>query len=380
MGFPHSIKSWCLSLCERFIGFRPSRRPLEVQKSIECSTVEKFTEEPLASAFVEEADSDSCDAAVLETHKRKSLIKIRNKIADTASDILERFEKLSRGSLEVGSHTRDSAASLELLLGCDFHLLEDGLHSEDLGHYERAVFSPVGRSAELADITWPIDIGMIVRKENSYFVQRVFTAKPEEIRGKIRRFSTKSVFLVIASLKDDGTWWSETRIAGLINNKWAPIDDIEVMSKGGTVRTFVGGKGALDQVNDTTGIAFSMALTERYDWHAALGSTEGPRLLLPTSSAGASALFKDREKAYGKGRRGALRHWVQNHYRSKEEDLVYVRDHLRGTTQFNWAGMSCELLVSQFDLEKNEFFKSQASEWRSARKHNRVKVRLKRAV
>ena len=83
--------------------------------------------------------------------------------------------------------------------------------------------------------------------------------------------------------------------------------------------------------------------------------------------------------AEGEKRRSALRHWVTNHYMEHEEaGSVYVRDHLRGNTNFRWANFPCEIMVSAYDLEKNEFFRLQAEEWRAVRKHNRVKVRIKK--
>jgi hypothetical protein len=55
-----------------------------------------------------------------------------------------------------------------------------------------------------------------------------------------------------------------------------------------------------------------------------------------------------------------------------------VRDHLRGHTQFGWHGYDCELMVSQYDLDKNELFREEAEQWRAQRKHNKFKVRLRK--
>jgi len=133
-----------------------------------------------------------------------------------------------------------------------------------------------------------------------------------------------------------------------------------------------------EQIHANITWLMSAALTSRYNWHVALGREDGFRICLPTSPRGCLSLFKTRDRKAGAARRASLRHWVQHHWRSVSEiDLAYVRDHLRGATIFNWRGFNCEILVSAFDLEKNEFFKNQAAEWRSARKHNRVRVRIK---
>jgi hypothetical protein len=339
--------------------------PVDAEPAIVCAA---------ASVIVQRSPEE-----LAERRARRKITKARIKIADTASDILDRFERLSHSTLEGGSHSLDSQRSLELLLGCDFHLIA-GISDNDLGVAERSVFAPQDHVVDLAAMTWPIDQGVICRKENHYYLNRVFTAKPEQIRGQTKIFTTKAIFCVYAALNDDGSWWAETRIGGLINGKWMPIDDVKTVVKGGKVRSQSSTKTVQEEFALSASMMFSFALTERYEWHAAFGAEDGPRLLLPTSSGGASALFKNRELMEGAKRRAALRHWVHNHYRSKETDIAYVRDHLRGATRFSWCDLPCELLVSAFDLEKNGFFKTQAAQWRAARAHNRVKVRLKRAV
>jgi hypothetical protein len=102
-------------------------------------------------------------------------------------------------------------------------------------------------------------------------------------------------------------------------------------------------------------------------------------MLLPTSPRGCLSFFQDREIDPGRSRRAALRHWVRQHYRDvSDSGLAFVREHLRGNTEFGWRGLAAEILVSAFDLEKNELFREQADAWRAARKHNAVRVRLKK--
>ena len=91
-------------------------------------------------------------------------------------------------------------------------------------------------------------------------------------------------------------------------------------------------------------------------------------------------MFRSRELPAGRSRRAALRHGVNEHYRERSGDassMDYVCEHLRGETRFVWNGWPCELMVSEFDMEKNEYFRARAAQWRSERKHNRVRVRLK---
>jgi hypothetical protein len=138
--------------------------------------------------------------------------------------------------------------------------------------------------------------------------------------------------------------------------------------------------GDPEWVDHTVKLIMTGCFESRYHWHVAFGSDDHKlRVVVPTNPTGALKLFKDRELTSGKTRREALRHWVEHHYRDDEEaGTIYIRDHLRGHTDFGWNKMPCELMVSAYDLEKNDAFKNEAALWRATRKHNSVRVRLKR--
>lgn len=95
-----------------------------------------------------------------------------------------------------------------------------------------------------------------------------------------------------------------------------------------------------------------------YHWHVSLkrpGAKAG--VLLPTTAAGARELFKLRDCEPGESRRRALRHWVSGHSRrirkdTPQEDLTWVRDHLRGRSTFKWEDMEGEIRPSGFDLRQ----------------------------
>ncbi len=160
-------------------------------------------------------------------------------------------------------------------------------------------------------------------------------------------------------------------ICGLLNESWKVLNTDIVTPD----------PRELDSFNDRhIRTIFAGKLTSRYSWHVAFGSEPGSRAVLPTSPRGCLELFRGRDLSLGENRRSALRHWVNEHYRDRSNDpgaMAYVCEHLRGNTRFVWNGLPCELMVSEYDLEKNEFFKTRAAEWRAARVHNRVKVRLK---
>jgi hypothetical protein len=323
--------------------------------------------------------------------ERKKLLQIKNKIAAEANDIIDRFTSVARGGLKGNDRIgqSDQQASLRHMANKDLLYLD---HLQDMpGGSGWCALSPTGDERELVEAQWPVSVGMVVSRmsedERPYYDLVHFeTADPASLRGKVR-FTPKYIGVMsVCQLFADGEWYADVTPVGLIGDRWTQLD---VGMRSESVRSLYTTKyykerksseRIREEINRSAGMAVSLALTERYSWHAALDAGKGgPRLLLPTNPKGCLALFSDRHKRDEERRRAALKHWVHNHFRaSSKEGLEYVRDHLRGATEFNWYGLGCELMVSEFDLEKNDAFRHQASEWRKQRKHNRVRVRMKR--
>lgn len=111
------------------------------------------------------------------------------------------------------------------------------------------------------------------------------------------------------------------------------------------------------EIENTSSIALSVALTERYEWAVAVGFDDGPKLRLHSDPSGLRAMFRDRDKPETGDRRPALRHWVREHLRRKRsnpDDAAWVRKHFRGRVAFSWRGYDCEIRPSQFDIEQFE--------------------------
>ena len=322
----------------------------------------------------------------LEVRQRlRKLAKARLHVADTISDVLDRLSRLDlRGGDCLGA--KGETRILDELMACDFYLLHEVIEeSETLaGGGKFVALNPDANdddAAELADICWPIDHGIITRKEDGYFFSRTRSVAANEVRGRARYFVPKMVRVDFLYLGDDGKWWASDMIAGLMRGKWVSLSQGLKRDGGAFFEEIRGAPSATDrqETHDSIAMTFSLALTRRYSWHVALGNCpDGPRLLVPTNPLGCLQFFKNRERGSA-ARRAALRHWVSHHYRETDNTgIAYVRDHLRGLTDFRWFDLECEIFVSAFDLEKNEHFKREADAWRSARKHNSVRVRLKR--
>jgi hypothetical protein len=304
--------------------------------------------------------------------------KQRESIADYADNVLTLISELDRSNGLMGRYARKESDRIKpYLVGCDYHLLEPDL--PQLVNWEHGIFGNDNPDV-LADAVFPIDYATCLYKEEEggyhIFYRLIGPISRHEIKTKIRSIPvTLMCRMYRARVYLNNTWWAEEAILGMVDGRWTNME-------AGIVHKYRNGleteKMDLPELNRNAALMCAMALTSRYDWHVAIGSETGTRLLLPSSPQGCLALLRDREK--DGTRRAALRHWVQEHYRERTEfDLSYVRKHLRGKTKFEWHGQAGEIYVSKYDLERNEFFKNQADEWRAARKHNQphIRVRLK---
>ena len=304
--------------------------------------------------------------------------KLRREIADIVELVLDRFDNFDIQQ-NIASYPRESIKLVEELLGNDFWFIDN---EEDIIDRMKggSKYSP-GRldedeatPSELADAVWPVSIGAakIWGKENAVQLHQIETIDPKSVRGRVTMVVPKMCRYIFGSFYSDNTWWCSDIIVGLVGNKWTIVSsDISDEYKS---------KRNRENVHNKMTLLIAGVFNIRYNWNVAFGSTKhGLRLVLPTNPTMALKLFRDRELLEGQNRREALKHWVEHFYRDdKEQGTVYIRDHLRGNTNFSWNQMPCELMVSAYDLEKNEFFKKEAHLWRANRKHNRVRVRVKK--
>ena len=303
---------------------------------------------------------------------------LRNEITEAVTGLIEQMTDRDFRKMSERYGGREYEEALGHLMECDFHFVDDLIERTNGGSQWVALHPD---DKEMREMMWPIDIAAVSRNENGLHFSRFFTATPASLRGKVKLVPQRAAWLVSMTVENDDRWFAQMNPVGLINGEWKPLDGgmvRQASTKADAIRRFR--QHQLKELDDVSSMSQSLALTARYHWHVAIGNGNGPRVLLPTNPQGCLELFRTREKRDGETRRAALRHWVSNHFRETDESgLSYVCDHLRGTTEFNWRGFdTCEIFVSEFDLEKNEFFKQQASEWRAKRKHNRVIVRIEK--
>lgn len=167
---------------------------------------------------------------------------------------------------------------------------------------------------------------------------------------------------------DDERYRSRRILVNKAGREWLPIGAhseyhhfAKTKTCDGTVVTF--GVDDNQGISSTCQMLLGLAFTRDVVWRVVFKGPFGISVSISTDTAGAMAAFRNRQPNETTGRRDALRHWVRQHYRQKpvdegdEPQHVIVRQHLRGRTPFRWFGLDCELVVSPFDMRRNERFR-----------------------
>jgi hypothetical protein len=164
---------------------------------------------------------------------------------------------------------------------------------------------------------------------------------------------------------DSGTYTSRRILVNKAGKEWIPIGaqgEYHHFAKSKTCDGNLVTYGVDDNegITKTCDMLLSLSFTRDVVWRVVFKGPSGISVSLSTDTAGAMAAFRNRQPNEVSGRRDALRHWVSQHYRTRHVDegdepqRVIVRQHLRGRTPFRWCGIDCELVVSPFDIRRNE--------------------------
>lgn len=169
---------------------------------------------------------------------------------------------------------------------------------------------------------------------------------------------------------ETGTYTSNKMLVNSAGREWVPLGAkgeyfhfAQSKTCDGNVVNFgiTDGEGITNTCNMLLGLSFTRDVV----WRVVFKGPSGISISLSTDTAGAMAAFRNRQPNEATGRRDALRHWVRQHYRVRpvdegdEPQKVIVRQHLRGRTPFRWFGIDCELVVSPFDMRRNDRFRAE---------------------
>lgn len=198
------------------------------------------------------------------------------------------------------------------------------------------------------DVVWPLSVGFVCEEPN-LCMTRYRTVATKEVRGYASRYSPFMVRADHAQM-DCGQLMRAAGLYAWIGGNWTDAENRVIYKGAIPTRSEI-------PPEDKTHIrlATAIALRQRYEWAVSLGLDHSPSIRFDTDPTGVKDIFRIRDLPDGKDRREALLTWVTDHWRQDRHDPemeVYVRKHLRGAATFSWRSMNCEILPSQFDMDK----------------------------
>jgi hypothetical protein len=215
-------------------------------------------------------------------------------------------------------------------------------------HYEDDYI--IWTDARPEDLDSRFDICLAVRNRedpSGVGLQRARAVTADQVRGQVTRFHRHIVEVLIANIDHEGSAWTDRMLLGSNDGlTWRGI------SQGRASQPDLDAYWS-DQICCMHGIAW----LRPFFWSVRIGYENGPSIHLPTDPVGAQEVFRLRGIPEGKARRAALRTWITDHWRRSRTDEPserYVRQHLRGATEFHWNGLRCEIRPSSEDLARAE--------------------------
>lgn len=210
-------------------------------------------------------------------------------------------------------------------------------------------------------VVWPIDVCTIQENARDFglLVQRFRSVTPKEVRGYASRISPFMLRRDVGA-EDRGKFLTASGLHAYLGGRWPSAQKRTLWE--GSEDNPIPTKEAHSTNNDTLdagGLAIAIALRHRYEWAVNIGFEKSPSVRIVTDPTGMKELFRLRDVTDGRDRRDALMTWVSDHWRKQRDDSdveTYVRRHLRGSRKFEWRGMECEIIPSQFDVEQRDSF------------------------
>lgn len=211
----------------------------------------------------------------------------------------------------------------------------------------------------------PFSQAMIVKVSADSKAIGIFSASTmsiKEARGRVKRIAPNMVKYTTGIIRPD-TSEVETRVSiWALRSSGDPQYTIEANNNFGSgeeidhrklcwehiTSNLMIGPDAVCEANSHIQIALGVAFTNEYNWQVYLREEEGIGITLPTTPEGTKEIFRLRDIPPGKKRRAALINWVKEHYRRRawrSDDMIFVKKHLRGATEFTWDGLYCKILL-----------------------------------
>jgi hypothetical protein len=180
---------------------------------------------------------------------------------------------------------------------------------------------------------------------------RMTNTSPRDWRGRIGAVAPQMVRVQSAwmshevqSVDEDGAWvWQDVEAIEYPMGRWHDYESWRCLDVKRTPPEF----------KDLAFALMAFALCQHYLWRVQFRDPDNRLgISLPVTHADLSSLFATREVDLGKDRKAALQHWVSGHWRKLPPTGDYetmVREHLRGTLDFEWHGFGCRIMPATND-------------------------------
>jgi len=221
---------------------------------------------------------------------------------------------------------------------------------------------PTTKSVTINDLKVPFNLKMLTNSndfDNEIVLIHYKKADIKKWRGRMHFIAPNLIDVMAMFINvDNGCSYLKNDVYGYINGK-KPVrcGPIAKTRATGNARKYLQYSATIDDRNNYSPlfvvpgiIAIREALWRTYIKFedSLIGLTYN------CDSVAVKDVFRFRDIPDGKKRRDALLHWVSGHYRKYREDPeaeMWVRDHIRGKTEFTWSGIQCIISPPKEKLE-----------------------------
>jgi hypothetical protein len=237
-----------------------------------------------------------------------------------------------------------------------FELLDSRMSDDD-------DFILVGRDTNDMPV-WPMDVRWGMTYQGGWLFKRVRTLDAKKWRGKLRVLTPRMCEIAETYIQPNAEAIGSVGAFGLVRGR--VVDILAHNHPLAGERVHIGAiynrgvrtdSGQFDSELVDISIAQGLSLRREYLWSVLLGEEGIPRARFVTDPIGVREAFRLRDIPPGKQRRAALRHWVSQHWRKRRDsgatDRAFVREYLRGATDFDWNGLKCTITPSREDQKKS---------------------------
>lgn len=200
------------------------------------------------------------------------------------------------------------------------------------------------------DAQWPLDFALAMPWDEggkNFRIGYCQSIAARDCRKVARYFSPKMARIGNMDFVD-GRYDYGGDLVSLIGSRWVHACDNALTRKSPEQVA-----QEVERYNNIMAGNIGVALRHRYEW-SVIFNFPSCRARFSTDATGALRMFKDRWAEPG-SRRSPILHWVARHWRQQRSvpaDMIEVRKHLRGRSDFTWHGFPVTIIPAEFEIEQ----------------------------